>query len=137
MISKIVFPVDLAHAERLGKALKVAIDLAKGHDAEIIFIGVTSTTPTTVANNPDEYAKALDEFAATEGMIHHVKVADKMVLSHDPSIDLGQQLIDAADEAGADLIVMASHMPGLADHLFEGNAAYVAQHAPLSVYIVR
>ena len=36
-----------------------------------------------------------------------------------------------------DLIVMASHVPGVAEYVFASNAGYLASHADLSVLVVR
>ena len=57
--------------------------------------------------------------------------------SHDPAADLDHRLIAAGREIGADLIVMASHLPGLPEHLFASNAGAVASHAKVSVFVVR
>jgi len=43
----------------------------------------------------------------------------------------------AAKEAGCDLVVMASHVPGFREHILSSNAGYVASHAPISVFVVR
>lgn len=46
-------------------------------------------------------------------------------------------LVDAFQAEGADLIVMASHMPGLKDHFISSNAAWIASHGAFSAFIVR
>ena len=46
-------------------------------------------------------------------------------------------ILDAARRIGADLIVLASHVPGMADHVWAGNAARVARRAECSVLVVR
>lgn len=58
MFKKIMAPVDLAHMDRLEKALKCTADLAKHYDAEVIFVGVTSSTPSSMAHTPAEYAES-------------------------------------------------------------------------------
>ena len=47
------------------------------------------------------------------------------------------KLIEAVETTGADLVVMATHVPGLADHLWSGHGAHVATHARVSVFLVR
>ena len=47
------------------------------------------------------------------------------------------RLVELADRVDADLIVMASHIPGLADYVFSSNAGYLASHSKLSVFVVR
>lgn len=137
MFSKIMVPVDLAHADRLAKAITIASAVARADNAELVYVGVTPPTPSGVAHNPREFAAKLDAFAATEKAVRNLRITDHVVISHDPSIDLGERLVEAARDMNADLVVMASHLPGLADHIFHSNAGYVAAHAPCSVYVIR
>ena len=43
----------------------------------------------------------------------------------------------AIEEVGADLVVMATHIPGAAEHLFASHGGSVAAHAKISVFLVR
>lgn len=47
------------------------------------------------------------------------------------------EILDAASELNADLIVIASHRPELKDYLLGPNAAKVVRHAACSVFVVR
>jgi nucleotide-binding universal stress UspA family protein len=47
------------------------------------------------------------------------------------------QIIEAANRVGADVIVMGSHRPELKDYLLGPNAARVVRHATQSVFVVR
>ena len=38
---------------------------------------------------------------------------------------------------GADLVIMASHVPGMLEHIFSSHGGYIAQHAKVSVFVVR
>ena len=51
MTKKILVPVDLAHTEKLEKALNTAADLARGTGAEIVYAGVAQSQPSEVAHN--------------------------------------------------------------------------------------
>lgn len=137
MYKKIMVPVDLAHIQRLEKAITTATDLAKHYRIPICFVGVTAETPTEVAHNPKEFSEKLKEFGARQSREHGLEIETAAYPSHDPAIDLDQTLIAAAKENGADLIVMASHMPGLAEHIFASNAGAVASHAEVSVFVIR
>ncbi len=57
MYTRILVPVDLAHADRLSKALDTAAKIAKGDGATLIYTGVTGSEPSAVAHNPEEYAR--------------------------------------------------------------------------------
>ena len=137
MYRKIMVPVDLAHVERQGKAIATATDLARHYGIPLCFVGVTAEVPTEVAHNPREFGEKLEAFGAAQAKQHGVEVATVAYSSHDPAADLDHRLIAAGREIGADLIVMASHLPGLPEHLFASNAGAVASHAKVSVFVVR
>jgi nucleotide-binding universal stress UspA family protein len=137
MYSKILVPVDLEHAESLEKALNTAADLAGHYGASVCLLGVTASAPSAVAHTPEEFAGKLDTFASEQGARHGASFATKTVVSHDPAVDLDKTLEATAEEMGADLIVMASHIPGFADHFIASNAGHVASHSKMSVLVVR
>ena len=137
MYKKVMVPVDLAHIERLEKAIGVSTDLAKHYRIPVCFVGVTAETPTEVAHNPQEYAEKLKQFGAAQAQAYGLEVETAAYPSHDPAVELDKTLIGAASDAGADLIVMASHVPGLPEHIFASHAGAVASHAGISVFVVR
>ncbi|TVP72361.1 MAG: universal stress protein [Rhodobacteraceae bacterium] len=46
-------------------------------------------------------------------------------------------ILGAAKEAQADLIMIASHKPGLSDYFIGSTAARIVRHAPISVLVTR
>lgn len=137
MYSTIMVPVDLEHTNQLGKAIATAADLAKHYKASLHVVGVTSSAPGAVAHNPDEYAEKLQQFAADQTSAHGIEFAAKAMISPDPAVDLDDTLKKAASELSADLVVMASHVPGFIDYIFASRAGYLASHSDLSVFVVR
>lgn len=137
MFSKIMVPVDLAHADQLEKAISVAADLAKQYGAQATLVGVTQSGPTEVARTPQEYSEKLASFASEVSEKSGVTFSTHSETSHDPTIDLDDTIMRASEAIGADLIVMASHIPGFAEYIFASNAGYVASHSKLSVFVVR
>lgn len=137
MFKKIMAPVDLAHMDRLEKALKCTADLAKHYDAEVIFVGVTSSTPSSMAHTPAEYAEKLDAFAKDQGSTHGFTASGDALVSHDPSSDVDDILLKAVKDTGADLVVMASHVPNIMDYVWPSNGGKIAEHAECSVMVVR
>lgn len=137
MVSSIMVPVDLGHTDALQAAVAVAGSLAKHADATVTLVGVTGTGATEVAHNPKEFEAKLtaygDEVSAQIG----VPVETRAMVDTDVAVDLGNVLIQAAQDMGCDLIVMASHVPGFLEHIIASNAGYVASHAKCSVYVVR
>ena len=137
MYKSIMVPVDLEHKDVLGKALEVAADLAKHYGAKITAVSVTSSAPTSVAHNPAEFSEKLKAFAVEQSALYGAPFMAKSMISHDPAVDLDETLEKAASELNADLVVMASHVPGFMDHVFSSRAGYLASHATISVMVVR
>ncbi|MEL6576624.1 MAG: universal stress protein [Pseudomonadota bacterium] len=137
MFKRIMVPVDLGHLETLDKALAVTAQQAKLYEAPVTYVGVTMSAPSAVAHNPEEFGEKLAAFAAGEGSKHGIAADSRAVISHDTTIDLDDTLMKTANEMGADLIVMQSHVPGLADYIWPSNGGSVASHANASVMVVR
>ncbi|MBK1667534.1 universal stress protein UspA [Rhodovibrio sodomensis] len=138
MYKKIMIPVDLAHTDRLEKALTTAADLSKQYGIPVCYTAVTASTPTSVAHTPEEFAQKLEAFAQSENQKLGLHSAEShTIVDPDPVADLGKKLIKAAHEQGCDLVVMASHVPGIQEHIFESNAGKMALHADVSVFVVR
>ncbi len=137
MFSNILVPVDMNHLDHLQRALEVAAGLGGHYGAPVHYVGVTAETPTAVAHNPDEFAARMREFAAGEAERYGITAEGHGYPSHDPAIDLNKTLLKAVDDIGADLVVMASHIPNIADHLWTSHGGYLASHAHVSVFIVR
>lgn len=138
MYSKIMVPVDLSHIERLEKALKTAADLSRLYNASVCYVGVTAPAPSAVAHTPAEFSVKMEAFSQAQAQQYGLGEASSAAyVCHDPAIDLDDTLMKAAKDCGADLVVMASHVPGLAEHIFASNAGYFASYSDVSVLVVR
>lgn len=137
MYTKIMIPIDLRHVDQMGKALQVTADVGKLYGAEAHILGVGQTAPSQVARTPESFTDKLTAFASKSSEIYGIAFEAHSEISHDPSVDLNNVLTRAAKSIGADLVVMASHTPGFAEHIFSSNAGYFASHADISVLVVR
>lgn len=137
MSAPIMVPVDLSRAEAQEKSIKIAVELANLHNAPLTLVSVTEPGPSAVAPTEEGYAEALEAYAAKVADEHRIKVSAKAVHTVDVAVELGDRLIAAAADIGAEAVVMASHVPGFLEHLFSSNAGYVASHAKCSVFVVR
>ncbi|EPX76226.1 universal stress protein [Salipiger mucosus] len=137
MFNRIMVPIDLTHADKLEKALDVAGDLAAHYGATLIYVGVTTEQPSSIAHTPAEFAEKLEAFAKEKGKAHGTDAESKAYSSHDPSIDLDDTLLKAVGETGADLVVMASHIPNVTDYIWPSNGGTIAGHSKASVMVVR
>lgn len=137
MYKQIMVPVDLSHTEHLGKALATAGGLSNIFSAPICYVGVTTNTPSDVAHTPAEFARKLEAFASGQASEHGITATSKAYTSHDPTIDLDDYLKKAVHETGADLVVMASHIPGMLERVWASHAGWLATHSGVSFFIVR
>ena len=135
MYTRIMIPVDLAHLPALGRALKTGADLAKHYGAGVTYVGVTGVQPSKVAHSPKDYAQKLAALAREEGAAAGISAEAKTLVAHDPAIEIDHMLLDAAEEIGADLVVMATHEPHAFDWPHHGGK--LANHAKCSVMLVR
>lgn len=137
MFKKLLVPVDLAHVDALMNALSAADDLAKHYHAEVCYLGVTPSTPTSVAATPAEYEKKLREFAEERAQKHQQSVSAHTVTSPDPVADLDDIVLKAIHQVGADLLVMATHLPRHLDAVIPAHGGKIATHTDISVFLVR
>ena len=137
MFTRIMVPVDLAHVSALEKALDVAASLAKQYNVPVTYVGVTSSAPSALGHNPEEFAAKLNAFGTEQGSSRGITVDTKAVISHDPTTDVDDALLATVGEIGADLVVVASHVPGLVDYIWPSNGGRMAAHSNASVFVVR
>lgn len=137
MYARIMTPVDLANPETQRRALDAAADLAKLYDIEVVYVGVTTAAPGAVAATPEAFAAQLDALAKEEGARRGHRAGSYPLVTQDPTSDLDAALMAAQRELGADLVVMATHAPNLADYLWPSNGGKLASHSEASVYLVR
>lgn len=141
MFKKILVPVDLVHESSWRKALPLAVQEARGHQAELTLMTVipeldpafsAAALPRDFHKNrrKDAEAKLADLFA--KQVPDDIK-ADR----HVGEGNIYRAILKRAETTGTDLIIMASHRPSLRDYLLGANAARVVRHAPCTVMVVR
>jgi len=136
MYKTILVPIDMSHVAE-GKA---NIDLAAQHaaaGADIILLNVVEEIPNWAAvelptglidKSLEASQSELKAIAAAAGM----KVGVEVRAGHSYNT-----ILDVAEEKSADLIIIASHRPGLRDYFLGSTAAKVVRHANCSVLVVR
>ncbi len=70
------------------------------------------------------------------------KMADKLGADADTEVDVragppSSKILEAAGQHGCDLIMIASHNPGLSDYFIGSTASRVVRHAQCSVLVMR
>ena len=138
-IKTILVPVDIAQTEAAAAALGLARDMAGMHGAGVVLLNVLEKVPGYVAsqlpktfheNALADAAARLNEFAAGHGLAGTAEIVVRE--GHPPT-----EILEHANKIGADMIVIASHDPGLADYFLGSVAARVVRHAHCSVLVVR
>jgi universal stress protein F len=136
MYKTILVPIDMSHIAE-GKA---NIDLAAEHaaaGASIILLNVVEEVPNWAA--VELPAGLLDK--SLEASQSELKaIAAAAGLSVEVDVRTGHSyntILDVAEEKKADLIIIASHRPGLQDYFLGSTASKVVRHANCSVLVVR
>ncbi|TCO70621.1 universal stress protein [Rhodovulum euryhalinum] len=137
MFRHILAPVDLAHLDRLSRALEVTADLARHYGIAVTYVAVTAPQPGKVAHNPEEFSRKLKAFADEQTARHGHGADARAVISHDPAVDLDRALRQVREEIGADLVVMGSHLPTLGDYVWPSHGGKLALHTHASILLVR
>lgn len=136
MYKTVIVPVDLSHAERLLPMITAARTLA-AEDAEILLVNVIEDIPVYVQSQvPQSIRDERDE----EVREHLRAIARENELGENIMVRTGHaatEILAAATEKKADLIVIASHKPGFGDFLIGSTAARVVRHAACTIHVVR
>ncbi len=141
MFKDILVPVDLQDENSWSKALPAAVSMADGEGATLHIMTVVPDFGMTIVAQyfPDDFAtNALA--GATERLKAFIAdqvpagIASRAIVGHGTVYD---EILRAAGEVGADLIVIAAHRPDLKDYLLGPNASRVVRHGRCSVLVVR
>lgn len=139
MAKTILVPIDVFEDNAGAAALALAKEHATAHDSRLVLLAVREIVQGYVGSYlpPDfdknaraEFDKKLTAIADREGI---AAVAETHVREGSPAT----VILDVARELPADLIVIASHNPGIADYFIGSVAARVVRHAHCSVLVVR
>jgi nucleotide-binding universal stress UspA family protein len=136
MYKTILVPIDMSHIAE-GKA---NIDLAAEHaaaGASIILLNVVEEIPNWAA--VELPAGLLDKsLEASQSELKAIAAAAGLKVEVD--VRMGHSyntILDVAEEKKVDLIIIASHRPGLQDYFLGSTASKVVRHANCSVLVVR
>jgi len=136
MYSTILVPIDMAHVAE-GKS---NIDLAAQHaaaGAKIILLNVVEDIPNWAAI---ELPAGLIDQSMESAQNELKAIATAAGLKMEVEVRTGHSyntILEVAKEKNADMIIIASHRPGLQDYFLGSTAAKVVRHATCSVLVVR
>lgn len=138
MYKNVLVPVDLAHKEQAGAMIQNALAIMSPDAKLTLFFVMPEIPPVLELQMPEgsgEKAKAkaeeqLQALAKSNSAPQSTRIVTSVGRPH-------HKILELADKQNVDLIVMASHQPGLADYLLGSVAASVVRHAKCSVHVMR
>lgn len=135
-MKKILVAIDIARGSGNDECIKTAQDIARTMDGEVVLLHVLEPIPHYVVpsmpsgvlgKHLQEAKDAVRELGARHGCTA-VEVREGRPAS---------EILDYAAEIKADLILLNSHDPGMADYFLGSVAGRVVRRAHCSVYVVR
>lgn len=139
MIKKILVPIDMAHAERGAAMITQAKEILHPTEGEITLLHVIQEIPPYVTV---ELPADMDEKAITESEVYLNSMIKEFDLPASTKVVVRQgnpfhEILDQARASETNLIVIASHQPGLSDYLLGSVAGKVVRHSKCSVMVLR
>ncbi len=135
MYHNILVPISFDPDRDVSAPLKLARLLATP-EATITLLHVVEQIPSyAISYMPAEYMSEARQ--AIEGEL--ASLAETLPNAKGVVIEghSGRSILDYADQNGPDLIIIASHRPGMQDLLLGSTAAQVVRHAKCAVHVVR
>ncbi len=135
MYKHILVPISFDEEKKADHALDVAQRLS-AEGAQITLLHVMEEIPSyAISYMPQDYLAESRKAITTDLQGRAATVSG----GHAVVIDghSGRTILDWAEANHVDLIVLASHRPGLQDYFLGGTAAQVVRHAHCSVHVVR
>lgn len=136
MFKKIIVAVDMAQVEKGMKILKRAEALAD-EGGEIVLVSVVEDIPGYLAIDVPGHIIEKNRQTALETLD---RLRGEVKVKTRAEIRTGQaasNILAAADDHAADLILVASHRPDLSNYFLGSTADRVVRHANISVLVDR
>ena len=136
MYKSILVPIDVSHEGTGARIIKKAKALAD-EGAKMTLLHVMDDIPSYMkvyipAGKPE--SKLLEIKGELSTMAKRIGIDAEIVVRFGKPSPV---IMDEAESIGADLIILASHKPGLQDYFIGSTASRVVRHAKCSVLIDR
>lgn len=143
MIETIVLPIDLDDERSWRTALPRAVDYARHVGAALHALTIVPDSligMTIVAQMiPEGFEEKLmdDARKRLRELLEREAPADLPIEQVVRQGSVHHEILRYCRDARADLVIMATHKPELADYLLGPSAAHIVRHADCSVWVVR
>lgn len=136
MYKTILVAVDIAQAEKAERILNQAKQLSAA-GGRILMVNIVEELPAYVVSDLS-VDMLVDARKTAEAELTELR--DKVGVKADIEIRQGapaREILAAAEQAKADLIIIASHVPDLTNYIIGATADRIVRHAKCSVLIDR
>ncbi len=140
MFKTILVAIDLEHEEQNRRILQAAKNVADANGADVLLLEVVAAAPAIVSQFLDENYEQLASGQAQNELAKLAKGLDLESGEASCLIRFGtvyDEVLAAARQVNADLIITGSHKPNVSDYLLGSNAARIMRHAECSVLVIR
>lgn len=140
MYHRIIIAVDLADPAPTPKGLDQAVELATASGGQLRLVNIQPLMPATFMEYvPADFDAEQEKRAraALQTIIAAVKLPPERVSGAVRVGGIYHEILAEAAAWRADLIVVGSHRPVVADYLLGSNAKTIVRHALCSVLVVR
>ena len=140
MFAKILLAVDLAETAPAPKGLKEAVELATASGGLLRLVNIQPLLPATFMEYvPADFDAEQEKRAslALQEIVAAVELSKQRVSGVVRVGGIYHEILAEAADWGADLIVVGSHRPVVADYLLGSNAKTIVRHALCSVLVIR
>lgn len=141
MNKSILVAVDLAHPEDAASLLERGVYEAKEGNAHLAVVTVIPDYGMSIVGSFFQEGADEEALKYAAERLHALTAtclgADRKVQHVVRRGNAYEGILIAADEVGADLIVIGAHKPDVRDYLLGPNSARVVRHAQASVLVVR
>ena len=139
MYKCILVPVDIADPVLAKPAISTAVLMAQG-SGTIRLLNVLPMTPVMLAEYVPPDFEAQQRKSAEEALAivaAETGLGPEQISTAVRQGGIYQEILEAANEMHADLIVMSSHRPAMRTYFLGSNAGHVVRYAACSVLVVR
>jgi len=136
LYQSVLIPIDIAHAETAAAMFEKAKALLVPGGKMTIVYAIPDIPAYVTFEMPEGFLPVTMRKAdqTLRGLVAESGVeAEVQILTGQAP----RAILAAADSVKADLIIVASHRPGLSDYLLGSTAARVVRHAQCSVLVMR
>ena len=136
MYNTVMVPIEFSHLDSGISAVQIAKKLLN-KDCRIFLLSVVGEIPSYAEAHVPKDLMSTNQKMAYQTL---VKIANNEGIGLNVEIMAGHaanSILSAAETHSADLIIIASHQPGLSDYFLGSTAARVVRHAQCPVLVDR